>query len=183
MTARAFLGLALLASASLVAAPVAAQQVVKESIPGIVNYAGVETTVACGGPVKPEGVAELKKRGFKAIVNLQLANEPTADIPGESAAASAAGLNYVHVPFLTASPDPTAVDRFLKAVGDPANQPAYIHCGGGNRAAGLWMIKRVLVDGWDVDRATKEAEALGLSAAPDAPMKKFSLDYIHSHTR
>jgi uncharacterized protein (TIGR01244 family) len=180
MIARALFATVLLAFVPPIAAPAAAQQVTKETIPGIVNFAGVETTVACGGPVKPEGVAELKKRGFKAIVNVQLANEPTADVAGESAAASAAGLNYVHVPFLLASPDPTAVDRFLKAVGDPANQPAYIHCGGGNRAAGLWMIKRVLVDGWDIDRATKEAEALGMT---NPTMKTFALEYITSHSR
>src|SRR4051812_36674032 len=86
-----------------------AQQVVKETIPGIVNFAGLETTVACGGPVKPEGMAELKKRGYKAVVNLQLPEEPTADVAGETASAAAAGLAYVHVPFLMASPDPTAV--------------------------------------------------------------------------
>jgi tyrosine-protein phosphatase SIW14 len=180
MATRTRFGMALLVFVGLLAAPAAAQQVVKENIPGIVNFAGVETTVACGGPVKPEGVAELKKRGFKAIVNLQLANEPTADVAGETAAAVAAGLNYVHVPFLLASPDPTAVDRFLKAVGDPANQPAYIHCGGGNRAAGLWMIKRVLIDRWAIDRATKEAEALGMT---NPAMKTFALDYIQSHSR
>ena len=180
MATRTRFGMALVVFVGLLAAPAAAQQVVKETIPGIVNFAGVETTVACGGPVKPEGMAELKKRGFKAIVNLQLANEPTADVAGETAAAAAAGLNYVHVPFLLASPDPTAVDRFLKAVGDPANQPAYIHCGGGNRAAGLWMIKRVLIDRWAIDRATKEAEALGMT---NPAMKKFALDYIQSHSR
>lgn len=162
------------------AASAAAQQAVKSQVPGIVNYAGIETTVACGGPVKPAGMAELKSRGFKAVVNLQLADEPTADVAGETAAASAAGLNYVHVPFQMASPDPTAVDRFLKAVSDPANQPAFIHCAGGNRAAGMWMIKRVMVDHWEIDRAQAEAETLGLSSPA---MKKFAVDYIQAHAR
>jgi uncharacterized protein (TIGR01244 family) len=180
MTPHAFVGPALLALAPFLAAPSFAQQPAKESVPGIVNFASVETTVACGGPIKPDGVAELKQRGFKAIVNLQLDNEPTADIAGETAAANAGGLHYVHVPFQMASPDPTAVDRFLKAVGDPANQPAYIHCAAGNRAAGLWMIKRVLLDRWDVDRAAKEAEALGMTSPA---MKKFALEYIQSHPR
>ena len=152
----------------------------KQTVPGIVNFASVETTVACGGPIKPEGVAELKKLGFKSIVNLQLANEPTADVAGETAAAAAGGINYVHVPFQMASPDPTAVDRFLTAVGDPANQPAYIHCAAGNRAAGLWMIKRVLLDRWEVDRAAQEAEALGMTSPA---MKTFALDYIQTHRR
>ena len=40
------------------------------------------------------------------------------------------------------------------------------------------MIKRVLVDKWDIDKAQKEAEALGLSSTP---MKQFALDYINAH--
>jgi uncharacterized protein (TIGR01244 family) len=172
MTAKLLLGLVFLAAAPF--------GQTKQTVPGIVNFASVETTVACGGPIKPEGVAELKKLGFKSIVNLQLANEPTADVAGETAAAAAGGINYVHVPFQMTSPDPTAVDRFLAAVGDPVNQPAYIHCAAGNRAAGLWMIKRVLLDRWDEDRAAKEAEALGMTSPA---MKTFALDYIQTHRR
>ena len=70
------------------------------------------------------------------------------------------------------------VERFIKAVTDSANQPAFIHCASGNRAATLWLIKRVQVDKWDVNRAVAEAEALGMSSGA---MKKFALDYIESH--
>ena len=58
-------GMALLAFVGLLAAPVAAQQVVKENVPGIVNFAGVETTVACGGPVKPEGWPSSRSAGSR----------------------------------------------------------------------------------------------------------------------
>ena len=155
-------------------------QVTKETVPGVVNFARVETTVACGGTIKPEAVAEIKQKGFKSIIDLQLPDEKGADVPGEAAAAKAAGVNFVHIPFTPASADTTPVDTFLKAVSAPANQPAFIHCAGGNRAAGLWMVKRVLVDKWDVPRAQTEAEALGLASAP---MKKYVLDYIQAHQR
>jgi protein tyrosine phosphatase (PTP) superfamily phosphohydrolase (DUF442 family) len=84
----------------------------------------------------------------------------------------------VHVPFTPAKPDNASVDTFLKEVTNPANEPAFIHCAGANRAAGFWMIKRVLVDKWDVDKAQTEAESLGLSSAP---MKQFAIDYIQAH--
>jgi uncharacterized protein (TIGR01244 family) len=155
-------------------------QVTKETVPGVVNFTRVETTVACGGTIKPEAVAEIKQKGFKSIIDLQLPDEKGADVPGEAAAAKAAGMNFVHIPFSPAAADTTPVDTFLKAVSAPANQPAFIHCAGGNRAAGLWMVKRVLVDKWDVARAQTEAEALGLSSAP---MKKYALDYIQAHQR
>ena len=158
-----------------------AQQITKETIPGIVNFARLETTVACGGSIKPEAIPELKERGFKAIFDLQLPDERTANIEGEAAAAKAAGINFIHVPFTPTSPDTSSVEKFLTEIRKPANDPAFIHCGGGNRAAGFWFIKRVVVDKWDTDRALKEAEGLGLATAPDAPMRKFVLEYVEKH--
>ena len=157
-----------------------AQQAVKETVPGVTNFARVETTVACGGVITPGAVAELKQRGYKSIFDLQLPDERGADVNGEAAAAKAAGITFVHVPFTPASPDESSVDKFLKNVSDPANEPAFIHCAGGNRAAGFWFIKRVLVDKWDTAKAMTEAEGLGLTSAP---MKQFALNYIESHRK
>jgi uncharacterized protein (TIGR01244 family) len=114
------------------------------------------------------------------VINLRQASEQGANIPAAEAAAKAAGLNYVHLPFNTQSPDPALVDNFLKAITTPANQPAYIHCASANRASGLWLIKRVMIDKWDVERATKEAEALGLTSPP---VKQFALNYIQTHQK
>jgi uncharacterized protein (TIGR01244 family) len=164
--------------AALGAATLAQAQVTKEAVPGIVNFARLETTVACGGTMTPAAVAELKERGYKSVFDLQLPDEKGADVAGETAAARAAGINFVHVPFTPAKPDTASVDTFLKEVSKPANEPAFIHCAAGNRAAGFWMIKRVLVDKWDIDKAQAEAEGLGLSSAP---MKQFVIDYINAH--
>jgi uncharacterized protein (TIGR01244 family) len=162
----------------VVGAALNAQQVTRDTLPGITNFARLETTVACGGATGPEAMAEVQKLGFKSVINLRQASEQGVDIPAAEAAATAAGLTYVHLPFNVAAPDPTLVDRFLAAVTAPDNQPAFIHCAGGSRAAGLWLIKRVMVDKWDVERATKEAEALGLTSAP---VKQFVVNYIQTH--
>jgi hypothetical protein len=49
-------------------------------------------------------------------------------------------------------------------VTDPKNQSAFIHCASANGAAALWMVKRMVVDKWDVDRAATEAVALGMTS-------------------
>lgn len=171
-------------AASLIAATAltasARGQVTKGTVPGVTNFASIETTVACGGVITPAAIAELQQRGYKSVFNLQLRDEPNAHVDEEQAAAKAAGINYVHVPFTPAKPDLGSVDAFLAEIGKPENEPAFIHCSGGNRASGFWMIKRVLIDKWDVDKAQKEAEALGLSSTP---MKQFALDYINTHKR
>ena len=68
------------------AAP-AAQQITKDPVPGVTNFARLETTVACGGVIKTSAVAELKQMGFKSIFDLQLPTETGADVEGEAAAA------------------------------------------------------------------------------------------------
>ena len=161
------------------AVAVAAQQVTRKEIAGISTFAQIETTIACGGSTKPEAIQELKKMGFKSVINLRLASEEGALVEEEGAVVKSVGLNYVHLPFNMQTPDPKLIDNFIAAVTLPANQPAYVHCAAGGRAAALWMVKRVLADGWDEARALTEANALGLNDR----LRPFALNYIHSHAR
>ena len=39
----------------------------------------------------------------------------------------------------------------------------------------MWLIKRVKLDGWDVERATVEAEAIGMRSPA---LKEFALAYV-----
>jgi uncharacterized protein (TIGR01244 family) len=175
---RVFLSLAVVTiGVSVVAAQA---QVTKSTAEGITNFAQVETTVACAGAVKPGSVAGIRKMGFASIINLRLASEQGADIDAEAAAARAAGINFVHLPFNGAMPDPAVADQFLKIITEPGNQPAFIHCASGNRAAAMWLIKRVLIDKWDNDRALEEAAQLGLTSSA---LKTFALDYIQAHKK
>ena len=158
----------------------AAQQVTKQTVPGVINFARLETTVACGGATTPEAVPEIKKMGYAAIVNMRLATESGANVEGEAAAAKAAGINFIHIPFNGSSPDPAVADEFLTVITAPENNPAYIHCASGNRVSAMWMIKRMVVDHWDADKAFTEASALGLASPA---LKQFAIDYAQSHKR
>jgi uncharacterized protein (TIGR01244 family) len=165
---------ALMTILALIGEVALAQQVTKEAREGIKNFARVETTVACAGAITPGAMPEIKKMGFVSVVNLREAQEPGADIETQRAAAQAAGLRYYHVPMNTAKPDPRVADEFLKVVTSKEGSPAFIHCASANRASAMWMIKRIVVDRWDVDRATAEAEALGLT---NPTLKQWALEY------
>jgi len=158
----------------------AAQQVTKQTVPGVQNFAKLETTVACGGATTPEAVPEIKKMGFASIINLRLPSEAGANVEGEAAAAKAAGINFYNIPFSGQSPDPKVADQFLATVTEKSNEPAYIHCAAGNRAGAMWMIKRLVVDHWDTDKAFTEATALGLTSPA---LKQFAIDYAQTHKR
>jgi protein tyrosine phosphatase (PTP) superfamily phosphohydrolase (DUF442 family) len=157
-----------------------AQQVTKQTVPGVQNFAKLETTVACGGATTPEAVPELKKMGYASIINLRLPSEAGANVEGEAAAAKAVGINFYNIPFSGQSPDPKVADQFLDTVTAKQNEPAYIHCAAGNRAGAMWMIKRLVVDHWDTDKAFTEATALGLTSPA---LKQFAIDYAQTHKR
>jgi len=159
---------------------VRAQQVTRESVPGVTNFARVDTTIACAGATTPEAAAGLKKMGYASIINLRLATEAGANIDAAQAAAKTAGIRYIHLPFNGAMPETSVVDAFIKAVSEPANQPAFVHCASGNRAAALWMAKRLVIDHWDTERADREATGLGLT---NSALKTFVLDYAKTHAR
>jgi len=152
--------------------------VTKSTVPGIVNFAKVETTVACAGATTPAALADVKKMGFNSVINLRTPGEAGSDLEAEAAAAKAAGINYIHIPFSTQMPDPAVVDVFLKAITNKANEPAFIHCATANRAAALWMVKRIAIDKWDVAKADEEATALGLT---NPALKAFAIEQAKKH--
>ena len=180
MKSHFLLAVGLILSLWLTAMPVRAQEVTKETVEGVTNFNRIETTVACAGAVKAIAVPEIKKFGFASIINLREASEADADLEGEAVAAKAADIRYYSIPFNPTSPDPAVADKFLDTITAKGNEPAFIHCAAGGRAATMWFLKRLVVDHWDIERAAKEATALGMASPA---LKQFAIDYAQTHKR
>lgn len=157
------------------ATAVSAQELAKEDVPGIRNYTQVSATVACAGATTLDALDEVQRRGFAAVVNFRTEGENGADPVGAAEKAEAIGLKYFHLPFRGSDPSAAVAEEFLAVIADPANQPTFVHCGSANRVGAMWLIKRVKLDGWDVDRATAEAETIGLRSPG---LKEFALEYV-----
>ena len=56
----------------------------------------------------------------------------------------------------------------------------FVHCGSASRVGAMWLVKRVLQDGWTVEKATEEAKLIGLRSEP---LEKFALVYIAAHKK
>jgi uncharacterized protein (TIGR01244 family) len=173
---RSFTTLVLLA----LAAPAFAQAPAKQEREGIVNYTKVDAVVACGGATDTKALDGLKADGFRAVINLRTATENGANLEQNAARAKELGIKYISIPFAPAQPDPKAVDQFLAEIANKNNQPVYVHCGSASRVGSFWLVKRVLQDGWTVEKATEEAKFIGLRGEP---LEKFALDYISSHKK
>lgn len=161
----------------LMGAALSAQQVTKRQIPGISTFAQIESTIACGGATTPDAIREIRKMGFRSVINVRLASEPGALIEEEGVVARAVGLRYIHLPFDANDPDPKLIDNFIAAVTARETTPVYVHCAAGGRAAALWMVKRVKGDRWPVQRALAEANALGLNDR----FRPWVMNYLRTH--
>ena len=161
-----------------------AQVIVKVDIPGIVNFSKLEgssgfggSLVGFGGATEPSAMKDLKDQGFSSVINLRLESEEGVDLQSSQSAASDLGLQYIYLPFDVSVAASDTIDRFLQVVGDQANQPVFIHCNSATRVAALWMIGRVVRDGWSVEAAGEEAKAI---AAKPSDAIEFSTRYLAS---
>lgn len=154
-------------------------QAAPDTVAGVRNFTRVDATIACGGTLSPESFAALKQAGFRSIVNLRPESEPGANVAEERKAAEAAGFRYIHIPFASATPDTAKLDEFLKVFALEQNQPMMLHCASGARASMFWAVKRVMVDGWTIDKAMNELPDLARNVGD--PLRTFILDYLKSH--
>jgi uncharacterized protein (TIGR01244 family) len=164
---------------TLFATAAAAQDVTTEEVDGIRNLRRIGTTIACAGAIEARAVPDIARMGFVSIINMRMPEEPGNDVEGSRAAAATAGVRYVHIPW-NGQPNDDVANQFLDAITQPDTEPAFVHCAGGGRAATMWMIKRIAVDGWEVERADEEAVALG-AGNPDG--RRWAAEYALAHRR
>ena len=175
--------LAVLAAAGLGAA---SQAPPKEVVAGIANFTPIDKNLALGGLITPEGMAELKRRGFKTVINLRKPTEANANVEAEGDAVRAAGMKYINLPFTAGDPYEVAapqVDAFIKAIDDRANWPVFAHSVQSHRPTGLLVIKRALEDGWTLERAyaAPDTQVLADGSAGSKGMKDFVQKYLQAH--
>lgn len=141
---------------------------------GIPHFLKLSDQVWTGGQPWLEHLSKLKEAGVKVIINLR----PHSEWNGEREAAKVKELSmsYFNIPMISNEPDELDADDFLKLTDEQLkNGPVFIHCASGPRVGALWMIRRVLRDGWEYNKALEEANRIGLS---QAPLIEFAKQYI-----
>jgi protein tyrosine/serine phosphatase len=143
------------------------------------NFQPVGDRLFRGGQPKPGGYARLARLGVKTVVNLRDDDE-RARSEGEEA--RAAGLRYYNVPFgRLGRPSDAEVERVLRLIGAPENQPVFVHCQRGADRTGLVVaVYRMTHDGWTAERAQEEANRLGMGRWQLAK-KDYIKDFYRDH--
>lgn len=125
-----------------------------------------------------ENLKKMKVQGVHSVVNLRQASE--YNFEEEAATAKKLELRYFHIPVDKNNLRDEQAEEFLKVTGDPQNCPIFIHCTSAGRVGAFWMIRRVLVDNWQVKDAESEAHKIGMH---DQNLRDWALDYIKRHQK
>jgi len=116
-------------------------------------------TLLAGQPTA-EDLAEAKRRGISAVINLRETEELDWD---ERAAVDNLSLEYHHIPFR--KPESLTDDVFEKvrdALRDADKKPVLLHCASANRVGAVWAAFRVLDQGLTLEAALAEAKEIGM---------------------
>lgn len=143
-----------------------------ETVPrGIPRFSRVTGGLYRGGQPDRAGFEWLKRKGIQTVINLRTTNGHR-----ERAVVERLDMTYIHIPVsllteLIGMPlnpwkrlPEAAVDTFLRAVGDPANHPVFVHCHRGKDRTGTMIaFYRIAAWSWDAEGAYREARDKGLS--------------------
>lgn len=130
-----------------------------EPVP-ITAFHQVNASIYRGGRPDEAGIAALAKMKIKTILNLE--NDPQA-VAEEIRIANLYGIKVISTPMSGFwYPRDRQVQRSLRAMEDPANQPVFVHCQHGEDRTGLIVgLYRVFYQKWAPEAAWNEMEDLG----------------------
>jgi protein tyrosine phosphatase (PTP) superfamily phosphohydrolase (DUF442 family) len=126
--------------------------------------------LAVGAKPTTTGIRKLSEMGFKTVLNLAALQEGSMI---EAKTVEFYGLKFINLECNPESFTNEVLAEFAKVIQTKEDQPIYVHCRNGNKAAALWMIYRVKKEGWKLDAAQEEAGKMGLNdaAVKDAALK------------
>jgi tyrosine-protein phosphatase SIW14 len=147
-----------------------------DSAPGVPNFHKVNEQVYRGGQPKDQGWASLAHLGVKTVVDLRRPGEHSTSHEAEEV--EAAGMRYFNVPMHgVVAPSEEQVDRVLAFLNSSTEAPVFVHCKrGADRTGTVIACYRIEHDGWDNQRALKEAKSYGMSWL-QIGMKHYVMDF------
>jgi protein tyrosine phosphatase (PTP) superfamily phosphohydrolase (DUF442 family) len=137
-----------------------AEWAVKLDKPGLPNFHQVTTNLYRGAQPTAEGMAELEAMGIKSVINLRTFHSDKGELAGT-------GLKGIRITTQPWDGDNEEVIRFLKAISDTNNLPAFVHCQRGADRTGLMCaMYRVAICDWSKQQAIEEMEDGGFAFNP-----------------
>jgi len=141
----------------------------------VTNFGVVNEHLFRGAEPSAAGMSELGAAGVKLVIDLRQAGAATAF---EKQQAEKLGMKYTNIPFQPlAAPTSAQIQMVLNLLAQNQTQTVFVHCRRGkDRTGTVIACYRIQHDGWDNDRALKEAKRFGMSPV-ELGMRSFVLHF------
>jgi len=117
---------------------------------GVPNFYRVTDTLYRSAQPTPQGMANLKKYGFKTVISLRTFHSDREKIDD-------LGLGYERIEMQAWDFDEKDVIRFLQLATNPKRQPVLVHCQhGADRTGVVIAVYRIVVQNWTKEKAIDE---------------------------
>ena len=142
-------------------------------IDGMGNAAAVDDLLI-GGQPNEESLEKLAREGYRSVLTVRGEGEIDWDEQGR---VEAFGMSFHRIDMSNPVNEITndQVDAFARFMEQRAG-PALVHCGSGNRAAGLWAAWLIEYQGVELEDAIRFAEAAGMRDSIGAVVERRTND-------
>lgn len=121
------------------------------------SYAVTADLLLAGQP-QPADWANLATEGYTTVLNIRSDPERAAI---QARNAESAGLRYIHAPWPAYELEPEHLAEFARIVENPATGRLVFHCRTATRVGLIWMLYRMVHQGWTRAEAEAELRAAG----------------------
>lgn len=140
----------------------------------MVEYPVSDRVVLAGQPQAGDW-PELARRGFSAVINIRSDAGRAAE---QAEQARAAGLDYIHLPLPAYELEPEHLAVFNQTLRNANHGKVLLHCRSASRTALLWLLNRVVYEGWSPEQAEAELSAAGYDEEARETFRYCSEDFF-----
>jgi len=115
---------------------IAEQGIDLKLLQGIPNVVFLQDDIIGGGVPSQEALEEIKRQGFKSVIDLRMKIEGTMFA---KASVKKLKIKYFNIPIRASNISDEHMKQFDEIISDPDNKPALVHCAVGGRVNVLWQ--------------------------------------------
>jgi len=141
----------------------------KLKLTGVPNFGEVTPRLYRGAQPSPEGFQQLAAMGIDIVVDARLSQKSS-----EKKIVTAAGMQYISIPWHCMFPKDKAIAQFLAVLRDNPKKKIFVHCRLGDDRTGMMIAAyRMAVDNWTAEEAFAEMMHFGMNRTICFPLIKY----------
>jgi tyrosine-protein phosphatase SIW14 len=145
----------------------------KLKLTGVANFGEVTPYLYRGAQPSLQGFQGLAAMGIDMVVDARLSHKSS-----EKKVVTAAGMQYISIPWHCMFPKDKAMAQFLAVLRDNPKKKIFVHCRLGDDRTGMMIAAyRMAVDNWSAEEAWTEMMHFGMNREICFPLIKYERNF------